>query len=90
MTIARKPKGRIIIDLDGPEGNAYVLLGYAQQWAKQLGYSKKEVNAILDDMTSADYPHLVGTFDKHFGAVCVLQTEQEELLPSASLTKKRK
>ena len=27
-----------IIDLDGPDGNAFFLLGQAQSWAKKLGY----------------------------------------------------
>ena len=32
----QKPK-EIIIDLTGPEGNAFALIGYAQNFAKQLG-----------------------------------------------------
>lgn len=30
-----------IINLDGPEGNAYVLLGYASIYAEELGLDKK-------------------------------------------------
>jgi hypothetical protein len=40
MTIASKAEMQerpIEIDLTGPEGNAFVLIGYAKQWFKQLG-----------------------------------------------------
>ena len=30
-------KGRVEIDLTGPDGNAFVLMGHASKWAKQLG-----------------------------------------------------
>ena len=52
------------IDLTGPDGNAYVLLGYASNLAKQL---KKDENSIREDMTSSDYDHLVEVFDREFG-----------------------
>ena len=52
------------IDLTGPDGNAYVLLGYASNLAKQL---KKDYNTIREDMTSGDYEHLVEVFDREFG-----------------------
>ena len=44
------------IDLTGPDGNAFVLMGYASNLAKQL---KKDENAIKEDMQSGDYEHLV-------------------------------
>ena len=52
------------IDLTGPDGNAYVLIGYASNLAKQL---KKDENAIKEDMQSGDYEHLVEVFDREFG-----------------------
>jgi hypothetical protein len=52
------------INLDGPDGNAFVLLGYASRYADQLGLDK---DAILKEMKSGNYRHLVETFDKHFG-----------------------
>lgn len=59
----------IEIDLTGPEGNAFVLLGYASKFAKQLGLDSK---AIQEDMMSSDYEHLVEVFDKHFGTFVTL------------------
>ena len=52
------------IDLTGPQGNAFVLIGYASNLAKQL---KKDENAIKEDMQSGDYDHLVEVFDREFG-----------------------
>lgn len=52
------------IDLTGPDGNAFVLMGYASNLAKQL---KKDENAIRKDMQSGDYEHLVEVFDREFG-----------------------
>ena len=58
------------IDLNGPEGNAFVLLGFAQQWAKDLGKDAKEVKEILDEMRSSDYKNLVKVFKREFANVC--------------------
>lgn len=54
----------IEIDLTGPQGNAYCLLGYADQLGKQLGLDTKK---IQEEMKSGDYENLVETFDKYFG-----------------------
>ena len=58
---------RIVIDLTGPQGNAFFMIGQARSCAKQLGYSKEDTEQLLDDMQSSDYDHLIETFDKHFG-----------------------
>ena len=62
-----KPRG-IEIDLTGPDGNAYVLLGYASSFCKQLGYSKFKTQCIIDEMTLTDYEGLLYTFDREFGS----------------------
>jgi hypothetical protein len=59
----------IEIDLSGPEGNAYVLMAYAQRYAKQLGMDH---NAIIKEMKSSDYENLVNTFEKYFGKFVTL------------------
>lgn len=60
---------QITIDLTGPEGNAFVLMGKAANYAKQLGLNSEE---ILADMMSSDYEHLLEVFDKHFGSFVTL------------------
>lgn len=52
------------INLTGPDGNAFTLMGYASKLAKQLDLDDK---AILDDMKSGDYEHLLEVFDDSFG-----------------------
>ena len=64
MIIKKKKTSRIEIDLTGPEGNAFVLIGKAGQLAKQLGLDGK---AIQSEMMEGDYENLVKVFDNHFG-----------------------
>jgi len=58
------------IDLRGPSGNAYAILGMAQSFCKQLKdvdaerYNWEEINK---EMTSGDYKNLVNTFEEYFG-----------------------
>jgi len=54
----------IEIDLTGPQGNAFFLIGSAKKWAKQLGL---DANEIQKDMMSGDYEHLLSVIEKHFG-----------------------
>lgn len=62
--LTNQPKRKQQIDLNSPEGNAFFLLGTASKLAKQLGLDEE---AILKDMQSSDYEHLIQVFDKHFG-----------------------
>ncbi len=57
-------KSGIEIDLTGPNGNAFYLLGTAGNLAKQLGLNSKEIQA---EMMKGDYENLIKVFDKHFG-----------------------
>ena len=58
------------IDITGPDGNAFALMGYANKLAKQLGLDSE---VIINDMKSGDYEHLIKTFDKYFGMVVDLE-----------------
>lgn len=70
MTIKRKTGMETpVIDLTGPEGNAFCLLAYARRWGKELG---KDTARIHKEMTSGDYEHLVEVFDREFGEYCDL------------------
>ena len=75
----RRTKNReFVINLDGPDGNAFQLMAYASRFAKDMGYVSDE--AILNNMKSGDYTNLVRTFDKYFGEFVILETTNEELL----------
>lgn len=62
----------IEIDLTGPDGNAFVLMGYAKRFGKQVGMSDSYINEMLEKMTSSDYENLVKVFDDEFGSVVTL------------------
>jgi len=67
--IKDKKETGIEIDLTGPDGNAFVLIGKAGNLAKQLGLDSKAIQA---EMMQGNYEHLVNTFDKHFGEFVTL------------------
>lgn len=61
--------GPVEIDLTGPDGNAFTLIGIAGNLAKQLYLDKKKIQS---DMMSGDYENLVKVFDSHFGEFVTL------------------
>ena len=67
--IVTKKNTSIEIDLTGPQGNAFFLLGTAVNLARQLGLSSEKV---CEEMKEKDYEHLVQTFDKYFGNIVTL------------------
>ena len=74
MAILTKDKFRKrVIDLNGPEGNAFCLLGTAMSLCKQIGISDTRTEEIVDEMKSSDYEHLIQTFDKYFGKLVDLE-----------------
>jgi len=64
-----------VIDLSGPDGNAFHLIGIASSFCKQLQdvdpvkFDKKE---IVEDMMSGDYKHLIETFEFYFSPFVTL------------------
>ena len=68
--IREKTQKELVIDLTGPDGNAFALMAYAKRLATQLGMN---YHVIIDEMKQGDYEHLVKTFDFHFGDYVVLE-----------------
>lgn len=64
--IKEKTEQSVSVDLTGPEGNAFTLIGYARKWSKQLGLNPDEVRK---EMMSGDYENLVSVLEKYFGNV---------------------
>ena len=60
---------KLEIDLTGPDGNAFALMGSAKTLARQLGIDSKP---IIEDMMSGDYENLLEVFDKNFGSFVTL------------------
>lgn len=70
MIRKKQPKRKIIIDLTGPNGNAFILIGNAMSLARQLGL---DGNSIKEEMMSGDYENLLEVFDKNFGHFVILE-----------------
>lgn len=70
MIRKKSPPSEIVIDITGPQGNAFCLLGYAKDFAKQLGLDYDQINT---EMTSGDYENLLSVFDKYFGDYVILE-----------------
>ena len=67
-SITEKPEV-VELDLTGPDGNAFVLLGYASKFSRQLGLDS---NKVRMEMTIGDYEHLIKVFEKYFGKYVIL------------------
>ena len=70
MIRSKTPQSEIVIDLTGPDGNAFALLAYAKRFAQQLNL---DFSKIQDEMTSGDYENLVQVFDEYFGDFVILE-----------------
>ena len=66
----KQPLNEIVIDLTGPEGNAFHLIAYAKRFAKEC---KMDSSTIISEMKNGDYENLVQVFDKYFGHFCILE-----------------
>ena len=66
----KQPQSEIVIDLTGPDGNAFALLAYAKRFAQQFDL---DFNKIKDEMTSGDYENLIQVFDDYFGEIVILE-----------------
>ena len=70
MIREKQPQSEIIIDLTGPDGNAFALMAYAKRFAKQLGLDSSK---IINEMTEGDYENLLQVFDGYFGDFVILE-----------------
>ena len=62
--------GPMVIDLTGPDGNAYALMAIATKLASKLDLDS---NKIISEMRSGDYENLIETFDNYFGDFVILE-----------------
>jgi len=57
-----KPKVKLI----GNDGNAFTIMGLCQRAARSAGWTQEQVNAVMKEMMSGDYDHLLATATEHF------------------------
>jgi len=55
-----------VIDLQGPQGNAFALMAYAEDFLRQMG-RRHEFRAMRTEMMSSDYDNLIRIFEENFG-----------------------
>jgi len=70
MIREKTERSETIIDLTGPDGNAFVLFGYAKRFARELGL---DGDRIINEMKKETYEELILTFDKYFGDYVILE-----------------
>ena len=73
MIRTKQPNSEIIIDLTGPQGNAFNWIALANNFGKQLGMSNSYIKEIQANMMSGDYENLIKVFDNEFGSVVILE-----------------
>jgi hypothetical protein len=75
-SIKDKRKDKLEIDLTGPDGNAFFLMGTARGLIKELnklrGNKYLDEDGIMADMMSGDYEHLLEVMEKHFGHIITM------------------
>ena len=55
-----------VIDLQGPQGNAFALIAIADDLLRQLG-QRHLFSMMRTEMMSGDYNKLIAIFEKNFG-----------------------
>jgi hypothetical protein len=63
-------EGPIVIDLTGPDGNVFALMGYAKRFARQLDL---DTSVIHKEMMAGDYENALQVFDNYFGEFVILE-----------------
>ena len=61
------------LDLVGKNGNAYVILGLFISTAKKEGWTRDEIDAVVEQAKSKDYDHLLATILNH----CEVQENED-------------
>ena len=65
----------LCIDISGPDGNAFALMGHARNYLKQLGRDKAGaggIDEIIGEMMDGDYENLLDVFERYLGNVITL------------------
>jgi hypothetical protein len=69
MRTKNPQSGKIEIDLTGPQGNAFFLLGVAKDLSHKMGLNW---DPIYTELTSGDYENLLEVMEKYFGDFIIM------------------
>lgn len=56
---------KVRLNLVGLDGNAFALMGAWQRQARKEGWSKEEIDEVLNDARSGDYNNLLCVLSAH-------------------------
>ena len=56
---------KVELELVGLDGNAFYLMGAFQRQARKEGWTKEEIEEVLEECRSSDYDHLLVTLMAH-------------------------
>jgi hypothetical protein len=68
----KRKNAKPVIDLTGPQGNAFYLMGVVLKTFRQSGAPELS-ESIVEEMKKGDYEHLVKTFDLYLGEHFILE-----------------
>jgi hypothetical protein len=54
-------KKKVRMQLEGIDGNAFMVMGAFRKAARKQGWTDAEVKVVLDEAKSGDYDHLLAT-----------------------------
>lgn len=80
----------IIIDLSGPHGNAFYLMGLVRSLGSQLGIDKAKINDIVSKMMSSNYDNLLKVFIDNFDAVVDIYENGKRYIPKTTTKSQHK
>ena len=66
-----------VIDLQGPQGNAFALMTIAEDWLRQMD-RRDEFRKMQTEMMSGDYGNLLKVFQSKFGDLVEFINNPEE------------
>jgi hypothetical protein len=58
-------KKKIKLQLVGLDGNAFALMGAFQRQARKEGWTKEEIDKVMEECMKGDYDHLLATLMDH-------------------------
>lgn len=71
--------GHIPIDLSGPQGNVYAIIGQARMTARDLCWTEEQTKALMDEMTAKKkYVEVLEVFEAKFGDLFTLYRDEED------------
>ena len=72
MAAYRDSQLGVCIDISGPDGNVFAIMGAYKNYARQLKHSRQHQEKIIEEMMSGDYDNVLDIFERELGTVITL------------------